>query len=511
MLKLLKKHKTFLVSLFIGAFFLRAAVFWGYLSKDDRYWQVDSQTYHAVAKSIAHGEGISLEGCPHFYRLPGYPFFLALYYFLVEVNTKNVLWPQVFVASCIPVFIFLLSCFLFPGALMAARVASLYSAIHIGFVLYSGFFMTESFFILFFLLFLLFFLRSTHFFFCRYKIIDEVHAYATCPFSSFIPDPVASGQEYIRFYEKNLARDFSRFKELSLEGRADMKQLVMAGIFLGIASLFRPVGHYLVILALIILVVARDTWYEKLTKGTILFFSWLVPVSFWLLRNFMLTGYLFFHTLPGGHFLYLSAARVAMHVQKCSYQDARKNLYKEVHENIDKKAKNLGRSLQEIEICHEHEKLAIAYFKKYPFIAAKNWCLDMFRTMFSLYTAELVYLESGRAEVDYFKKGRSVQEMFMRYLVPEHVPLWLKLLVWFEIFLFLMVLIGFIGYCISAAMLRSHNLCVAVAAVLFIGLFIVLALSGGYARMRLPAEPLIIILSVWWWGNFWQRREMKIR
>jgi hypothetical protein len=33
-------------------------------------------------------------------------------------------------------------------------------------------------------------------------------------------------------------------------------------------------------------------------------------------------------------------------------------------------------------------------------------------------------------------------------------------------------------------------------------LFIVLALAGGYARMRLPIEPLLIIFSLSGWGYF---------
>jgi hypothetical protein len=31
-------------------------------------------------------------------------------------------------------------------------------------------------------------------------------------------------------------------------------------------------------------------------------------------------------------------------------------------------------------------------------------------------------------------------------------------------------------------------------------LFIIIALAGGYARIRLPIEPLLIILAIYGWG-----------
>ncbi|MFA5306970.1 MAG: hypothetical protein WC365_05995, partial [Candidatus Babeliales bacterium] len=36
----------------------------------------------------------------------------------------------------------------------------------------------------------------------------------------------------------------------------------------------------------------------------------------------------------------------------------------------------------------------------------------------------------------------------------------------------------------------------------FIALFVIIALSGGYARMRLPIEPFLLMCSLLGWGVY---------
>lgn len=447
------QNKNFLFFVFFLSVAVRALVFVGYLSKNENYWQVDSQTYHLVAQQVAQGNGISsADGSPHFYRLPGYPLWLGFFYHLFGVDTKNVLWPQIIIASVIPVLIFLLSLVLFPGMVMVARGAALWASLHLGLVLYAGFFMTESLFIFLLLLFFIFFFSSFHLFFSV---------------------------------------------------QAKTKYLLIAGVFLGLASMFRPVGHYLIILSCFLLLFSRGSWFCKVKNVLVLAGGWAGVVSFWLIRNVILTGYLFFHTLPGGHFLYLSAARVAMHAQHCSYQEARQHLYQEVHELLAEKERSLGRPLLEIESCKIHESLAVSYFKQYPLIAVKNWCVDIFRTMFSLYSSELLFIESGRQSIDYFKKDRPWLDMFIRYLMPQTDFLLLKIIIWFEIVTFLGLLFGFIGLIglswFGRRRQKNEMFDVLGKCLPFMMLFTVIALAGGYARMRLPIEPFIMILAFSFW------------
>jgi 4-amino-4-deoxy-L-arabinose transferase-like glycosyltransferase len=511
--EVIKKNKTFLSVLFICAFLIRAAVFYCYLSQEKRYWQVDSNTYHLIAQGIAQGKGISdpdAGGAPNFYRLPGYPLFLAPVYKIFGDNPKNALWLQILLASVIPMLIFVLALVLFPQQFLLAKLASGYSALHLGLVLYSGFFMTETLFIVLFLLFAIFFFKHLHLFFCsvstqpannqqgQVKKTGEQDYNDRFGFCFALPEPAATSQPYIDLYER-MFPDYAIDKNsLNLQGDIVIQELLFAGLFLGLASLVRPVGHYLVILSILMLFFSRMVFQEKCARSFALLLGWIGPVAFWLIRNYMLLGHLFFHTLPGGHFLYLSASRVAMHVQDCSYQQARENLHHEVDVLIAEQEKKQNKKLNEIERCIVHEKLALSYFAKRPLLSITFWLTDMLRTCLSLYSAELLYLESGREQVDYFKKDRSIWSMFARYIFPEQAPTWLKLIILLEIVLFFILLLGFaLGLCCA---FRSPDLwCTWLKVLPFMALFIVIALAGGYARMRLPIEPFLIIFS----GSFW--------
>lgn len=510
--QVIKKNGMFLTILVMVAFFVRAAVFYGYLGQHERYWQVDSNTYHLTAKEIAQGHGISKpDESPQFYRVPGYSLFLSLYYKLFGVDKKNVLWQQVAFASLIPLLIFFMSLALFPGNIVLAKVSSLYSCAHLGLVLYSGFFMTETLFIFFLLLFAIFFFTAFRIFprlSVQEKIVQKALDDEVLVLPPFIPLELTASQEFVRFYEQNFS-DYNYqvfFNEQRAKNYDAMTSLLFAGIFLGIASLVRPVGHYILVLSLVLLWLGCDTWKNKVAKNFALFWGWFVVISVWLLRNWLLTGYLFFHTLPGGHFLYLSAARVAMHVHDTSYQEARQILSHEADMLTQLKQQELGRPLQEIESCIVMEQLACSYFIKRPSIALKNWCTDMLRTALSLYSAELLYLESGRQEVDYFAKGRGIWAMFSRYLLPQTDVIWLKLIVYAEILLYLLMLIGFFASFLTALSGAATAQLWLLGDVLakvspFMMLFIVISLSGGYARMRLPIEPWLMIIACRFWLN----------
>ena len=476
MIKTIKKEKYFLLTIFFISFLIRGLVFYFYLSKDKNYWQVDSNTYHKIAESIVQGKGISIGEKPQFYRLPGYSIFLSIYYNIFGTDTKNVLWMQIFLASFIPILIFFLSLVFFPYNFLLAKVSSLYSCFHLGLVLYSSFFMTESLFIFFLLLFSFLFFSSFHLFFCK---IQNKHQF-------FI-----------------------------------LKKLFFAGIFLGAASLVRPVGHYIVVLSILLLLFSKGILKNKLKKAFVFIIGWLLVVIWWLLRNFLITGCVFFHTLPGGHFLYLSAARVAMYPQNCSYWQARRNLSKEVESRRIKKEKLLKRKLNEIELCYIRENVAIKYFKQYPFLSIKNWITDILRTSFSLYSAELVLLDHNREGINYFKKGRTVLDMFKRYLPPKVSSNFLFIVIFFEILTFLFVFIGFVlgfiknivNFCKFKLKMKpklKSMFCVWLRIVPLIFLFIIVGLSGGFNRMRLPVEPFLIILSFSFWIWILKKKILKV-
>ncbi|MHA1696135.1 MAG: hypothetical protein ACTSUG_12770, partial [Candidatus Helarchaeota archaeon] len=253
--------------LFLFSFLIRSAFFYFYLGQNNNFFTYDTQAYHNVANQICNGNGISnLNGKPSFYRVPGYSLFLAGCYKLFGGDIKKALWIQIFFASFIPLLIFFLSLVLFPKNMLLAKITSVFvSFFHLGFILFSGFAMTETFFVFFWLLFLILFMN----------------------------------------------RIFNIIK---------LKNLFFAGIFSGFASLFRPIGHYLIFISILIVLFSYGGYVKKIKKSLILFLGWFVIVFGWLLRNYLLTGFIFFHTLPGIHFLKHSASRIAMHIHGCSYK-----------------------------------------------------------------------------------------------------------------------------------------------------------------------------------------------
>jgi len=270
--------------------------------------------------------------------------------------------------------------------------------------------------------------------------------------------------------------------------------------------LVRPVGVYVIVVALILLLLSRDSWREKFRKSAIFFVVWFIPVAVWLIRNYVLLGHVFFHTLPGGHFLYFSSARVIAQEENCPYPTARAKLAREVSLRIRAQERELGKQFNEIERCYVHEQLAFQYFVTYPWQTIKLYVTDMLRTTFSLYSAELLYLDSGRQDIDYFAPNRTVWSWFDRYLFPATENPLLKMIIYIEIFLSLLlwlgILFGFIyvlwGLLYSPVL--WSDLCSWARVIPYTKLFVIIALAGGYARMRLPIEPLLIILAVYGWG-----------
>jgi len=498
-IELVKKEKKFLFYLFSLALILRLLVFVFYLSKNQNYYQVDSSMYHDIATSIASGKGISsTDGSPQFYRVPGYPIFLAACYKLFTPEHKIALYIQILLASLIPFLILLLSLVLFPLRIYLGKTVSIFSCFHLGLVLYSGFFMTESLFILFFLLFLILFLGCFDLFFIKKGSLPNL-SFASCS------DEFCQGAEFI-----NLCEKIEEAEEKNLF-RGKLFKFFFAGLFLGIASMFRPVGHYLIVLSIVILLFSNFKKIEKLWASTSLFLGWASIVSLWLIRNFVLTGYMFFHTLPGGHFLNLSASRVAMHVYDCSYWEAREILNKEASDLILKKESEFGSKLKDIEVCDIMLGVATKYFKKYPFLSLKMWATDMLRTSLSLYSSELIYLET-KEKIDYFAKGREVKSFFQKYFVPDVRSKFLKIVIYLEILMFLFILLGFFGFLIWLIFNFKYNLlnCSTALKVLpFMALFIVIALSGGYSRMRLPIEPFLMIFSFNFWLTIFPKFKFK--
>jgi hypothetical protein len=449
-IKRVKQEKKFLLFLFCLSFLIRFLCF-NFFLKDKNLLSYDSAVYNDVALQIAQGHGITdANGASHFLRVPGYPIFLALGYKFFSNDIKRNLWIQIILASLIPILIFCLTLILFPANIFIAKICSLIGALHLGFVIFSGLVMAETFFVFSFLIFLILFLSNFHLFFSK-KIND-----------------------------------------------ISLPQIFLAGLFLGFASMMRPVGHYLIVVSLFLILFSSMSLCQKVKSGFVLFSSWLLIVLPWLLRNFMLTGFLFFHTLPGIHFLKHFAARIEMERSGCSYMLALSKLNNELVILVKKAEAEKKHCLSEIENCLLLEKLSKNYCKKNVFSVLKYSFLNMFKTCFSLYSSELLFFDSNGSLPDYVKD----RNIFLRFLFPQVSNKILIPVIYLEILFLLLLWIGFLGFIFKSFF--NKELFGIVAQILpYIFLFIVISLACGFARLRLPIESLLIIFSVkFWYGYF---------
>lgn len=450
----IKNNKAFLITIFFVSLVFRLLIFHFFLTPNNNYmWGVDSQQYHEVAVNFAKSAGYcNASGQPDFLRVPGYPFFLSIFYKLFGINTYIPMITQIIFSSFLPILIFLLSLIFFPQQILIARIAALVATFQIGLAIYSGLFMTESIFILFFILFSIFYFKNF---------------YIPSYFNVFI-----------------------------------------SGILLGLISLIRPVGQYFVIICFLLLFIfISGRLISKLKYSITFLFGWLIIIIPLLIRNFILLGHLFFHTLPGGHFLQLQTTQIIMQEKNCNYKNAFNFINEEAKKRVEKKENEFNRKLNEIEVCKIKEKLAFEYVLKHPVCALKITANEIFKTLFGKYTEYLcsVFGHSLK-DAEYFDTKRTASQKIKRYLMPDVNNDWVKFFSLYEILMFALILVGFIIFIFNFVIKFfskgfTQEFPIIFTSLIFIGLFAFLSCASGYARFRIPIEPFLIILA----SNFWSK------
>ena len=169
----LSNKKNHLVGMFLVSLILRSCMFFFFVQhtseKHARYYQADTQDYHNSAFCIATGRGMTMPNKkPIFWRTPGYPMYLAPFYWYSNIKTgafndyqsaqKTAIWLQIIVCSLAPIIIFYLALGLtniYAMALMAGWV----SVFHIGLILASTYLLTDGIAVLFFTFFSSIFLK----------------------------------------------------------------------------------------------------------------------------------------------------------------------------------------------------------------------------------------------------------------------------------------------------------------------------------------------------------------
>ncbi len=432
----IKKNYWFLLLSTLIALCIRVLWFASYTQHENYRITIDSGQYQEVALQVAQKNQLTKQdGSPNFFRLPAYPLFLGTFYKIFGHKPQKTLCIQVILSTFVIPLIFALSHTLSPNILVVSKIATLAAALHPGFILFSGMQSTETLFLLFFLLFLIFFFQGI----------------------------------------KNNRLSY----------------FCIAGLSLAVASLFRAFGHFVLILSLILLfLLFAQKILRRLSAASILTSSWLALFGLWLARNYILTGFIFVHTLTGQHFLRYNAVHILMDVKKTSWQEPHAELFALRDTLAKQQETRMGRKLLEIERDNIALKIAQGVIKKHPYLALKHASKNVLRTIFSLHSLKLFQLPSETiftAQTSFWFKLKKYLSCLKTY------PFIILFLLWDMLFSFLLFL-GIIFFVFFS--FKNKNLWkIWLATFPFITLLLGITLSYGEARLRFPAEPFLIILA----------------
>lgn len=478
-----KPNRKNLIILFIVSFLIRAATFQFFVQHKERYKQPDSMDYHNCAVCMVIGTGMHRADTmrPIFWRTPGYPLYLSWFYkqhgFYSPQFSPNrpahlaALWLQILLSSLVPLFIFALI-YLLVGILPIAWLTAWISVFHIGNVLASGYLLTEALALVFFVPYLIFFYKS-------FRIWTE-------------GKPITSSWVF---------------------------SIILSAFFLGIMAWIRPMGEFVAILsAMFICVLDNATWNIKFKKAGLFLLVFFAVTGGWYLRNYALTGKLFFCPMFGPYLNSFCAPKILRDTTNLSLENCIRMQYKKA---VDAAQKDNMLAQRKGKIgCREQSALrcALPIIKKHPVLFVRGWIKEVLKTTFDLHTSQLVGFVKNTFMYDPLEEF--LTEKWRDCTYRTAMPLWMRLLTFLEIIFELLKWIGLLfgawmfmfspllkRFAVSKKIKKTGLLWFKTS--LMIGALLFMTGGFGYARLRLPAEPLMIMLSLTFWYWVFYKKENK--
>lgn len=470
--------KKQLCALFGAAFVLRATVFVTYIQPYERYRQADSMDYHNCALGLLLKNGLvrADTGHPIFWRTPGYPIYLAQCYTYAGIThaafehnkagQSLAIWGQIVLSSFIPLILLYLALALTQSIPIAWATAFI-ATVHLGMVLASTYLLTEGLGLIFFYLFLLFLYRS---------ISQESH------------------------YQK-------RWFFL----------VTAAALCLGIFAWIRPMGEFVAVLSVLtFFIFSSCSMGLRLKKSALFMLIFFTCTGSWYIRNYHLTGKVFFCPMFGPYLNSFTGPKVLRSISGKSLEDCIRLLYNLGHKEELKELERLKGTNYVVARETVVGKYAWQLIYDYPLLTAYEWIKEVIKTSFDLYACQLTAFASNTFTWDPLEEF--LLEKTANCLYKQPIPLAMRIISILELISIILVWIGIIGstwlYGISSLFTKKSPsevtqyqpklllaaLCMSAAVVGMTGGF-------GYARLRLPIEPLLIIISLTFWLSILQRKK----
>ncbi len=461
---------TFILAVVIS-FALRAVTFQFFVAPQVYYKQADSADYHNGAVCMTVWHGMWANGQPIFWRTPGYPAYLMPFYKYFGVTSGNFednapaqkasIWLQILVSSFIPLVIFALA-YLMTQLYFVANIAMWIAVVHLGLVLASTFLLTEGISLIFFYAFL----------FLLYKLI--------------LQEP----------------------KKLLLTALG-------AAAMLSIYTWIRPMGECTGLwAAFLIFVAGKGSWKQTAKKSLLFAIPFFLTLTPWYVRNYQLTDEFFFNPTGGPYLNCFCAPKIVRHVRGGKLEDICKELQMAAGLEVRKKRiSQIGKN--KFPSGLECKKVSMPLIMKYPHYFIYDWFVQNLKTTFDLYSYQLVSIANNAYYYDPVEEFLS--EKIAGCLWAQPLPVLSRTIAWVEFFFMLALWFALLGglWCFMLKPLwhkNSTSFILSMQRLWFISALIIaapIAMTGGfgYARLRLPIEPLIIILALSFW--YWFLRKGK--
>jgi hypothetical protein len=284
----------------------------------------------------------------------------------------------------------------------------------------------------------------------------------------------------------------------------------LAALSLALYTWIRPNGQFTVLIGIVILLLGHCTLQIKLKKIALFALIFFAAIGGWYIRNYQLTNHLFFCPMLGPYLQSFCAPKILRRVAQQPLDRCVQYLIKIVFAQVKEQEARLAKEAPHLFVSKELICLdvAIPWLIKYPWYFMYDWIKEVLKTTFDLYASQLVAMVNKTHTYDPLEEFLSEKIALCLYQQP--MPLFMRLICWSEFLFSLWLWIGlFFGAWLfllkplfnknqnSKEIIKTQALWLKTG--LLIGGMLIMTGGFGYARLRMPIDPLLFMLSLTFW------------
>jgi hypothetical protein len=296
----------------------------------------------------------------------------------------------------------------------------------------------------------------------------------------------------------------------------------LAAFYLALFTWIRPNGQFVIAVAAILILFGACIWRMKSIKLLTMFLIFFLMLFPWYLRNYRLTGEWVYCPMSGPVLQSFCVPKIDRYLTGRTFEECWKDAMRQVGVELRKEAMRLqreepGHYLSKELVC---KKLAHPRIMEHPFVFAWEWIKESLKTTFDLYGSQLANMANKTHTYDPLEEF--LGEKLEQALYKQPLSFGMRFLIWLEFLWALFKWFGlFAGYWLFLIrpLIKRFEVSPYEKKMFFVWLKVsfmagsLLAMTGGfgYARLRLPIDPLLIILTLtfWYWVSLnWQKKKL---